>query len=102
MVHLGITVRNTDFTVDEHELISARSFQSPMLVKVPSRRSGTNQETDADGLLGAIKINGPSSMNYDYDLGPVLITDHFHKTAFSQVMLEYLGKLLVEVKDISC
>ncbi|EKJ72836.1 hypothetical protein FPSE_06882 [Fusarium pseudograminearum CS3096] len=46
----------------------------------------------ADGLLGAIKINGPSSMNYDYDLGPVLITDHFHKTAFSQVMLEYLGR----------
>jgi len=31
-------------------------------------------------------------MNYDVDLGPVLITDHFHKTAFSQVMLEYLGR----------
>ncbi|XEU97590.1 hypothetical protein FSHL1_002876 [Fusarium sambucinum] len=46
----------------------------------------------ADGLLGAIKINGPTSMNYDVDLGPVLITDHFHKTAFSQVMLEYLGR----------
>ncbi|KAM0348135.1 hypothetical protein ACHAP4_011090 [Fusarium culmorum] len=46
----------------------------------------------ADGLLGAIKINGPTSMDYDYDLGPVLITDHFHKTAFSQVMLEYLGR----------
>lgn len=35
-------------------------------------------------------------MNYDYDLGPVLITDHFHKTAFSQVMLEYLGKLFAD------
>ncbi|KAI9698851.1 MAG: hypothetical protein M1820_007358 [Bogoriella megaspora] len=45
-----------------------------------------------DGLVGALKINGPTSMNYDVDLGPVLITDHFHKTAFSQVMLEYLGR----------
>lgn len=31
-------------------------------------------------------------MNYDVDLGPVLITDHYHKTAFSQVQLEYLGR----------
>ncbi|KAF2231870.1 multicopper oxidase [Viridothelium virens] len=45
-----------------------------------------------DGLVGALKINGPTSMNYDVDLGPVLITDHFHKTAFSQVILEYLGR----------
>ncbi|KAJ0386888.1 hypothetical protein COL922a_003364 [Colletotrichum nupharicola] len=44
----------------------------------------------ADGLVGALKINGPTSMNYDEDLGPVLITDNFHKTAFSQVQLEYL------------
>ncbi|KAF7546075.1 hypothetical protein G7Z17_g8688 [Cylindrodendrum hubeiense] len=47
---------------------------------------------DPDGLVGALKINGPTSMNYDVDLGPVLITDHFHKTAFSQVMLEYQGR----------
>ncbi|CAM1508905.1 Fc.00g026440.m01.CDS01 [Cosmosporella sp. VM-42] len=46
----------------------------------------------ADGLAGALKINGPTSMNYDVDLGPVLITDNFHKTAFSQVMLEYMGR----------
>lgn len=32
-------------------------------------------------------------MNYDEDLGPVLITDNFHKTAFSQVQLEYMGPL---------
>jgi hypothetical protein len=32
-------------------------------------------------------------MNYDVDLGPVLITDNFHKTAFSQVQLEYLGTI---------
>lgn len=46
----------------------------------------------ADGLVGALKINGPTSMNYDEDLGPVLITDNFHKTAFSQVQLEYMGR----------
>ncbi|RBQ79635.1 hypothetical protein FVER14953_12658 [Fusarium verticillioides] len=31
-------------------------------------------------------------MDYDVDLGPVLITDNFHKTTFSQVQLEYLGR----------
>ncbi|KXJ94871.1 Cupredoxin [Microdochium bolleyi] len=46
----------------------------------------------ADGLVGALKINGPSSMNFDEDLGPVLLTDNFHKTAFSQVQLEYMGR----------
>ncbi|KAL3421006.1 multicopper oxidase [Phlyctema vagabunda] len=46
----------------------------------------------ADGLLGPLKINGPTSMNYDVDLGPVLLSDHFHKDAFSQVHLEYLGR----------
>ncbi|KAJ0362261.1 hypothetical protein COL154_006363 [Colletotrichum chrysophilum] len=46
----------------------------------------------ADGLVGALKINGPTSMNYDEDLGPVLITDNYHKTAFSQIQLEYLGR----------
>lgn len=66
-----------------------------MSVNVPRKRSIANQATDADGLLGAIKINGPTSMNYDVDLGPVLITDHFHKTAFSQVMLEYMGELFI-------
>lgn len=48
---------------------------------------------DPDGLVGPLKINGPSSMNYDVDLGPVLLTDWFHKDAFSQVQLEYLGKV---------
>ncbi|KAK1964426.1 Cupredoxin, partial [Colletotrichum sublineola] len=47
----------------------------------------------ADGLVGALKINDPARINYDEDLGPVLITDNFHKTAFSQVQLEYMGQL---------
>lgn len=33
--------------------------------------------------MGAIKINGPASANYDVDLGPVLVTDNYHHTAFS-------------------
>ncbi|KAH6869777.1 multicopper oxidase-domain-containing protein [Thelonectria olida] len=45
-----------------------------------------------DGLVGALKINGPTSMNYDVDLGPVLITDNFHGDAFSLVILEYLDR----------
>jgi FtsP/CotA-like multicopper oxidase with cupredoxin domain len=36
-----------------------------------------------DGLVGAIKINGPSSANYDVDLGVVPITDWFHTPVFT-------------------
>ncbi|KAF4459220.1 laccase precursor [Fusarium albosuccineum] len=45
-----------------------------------------------DGLVGALKINGPTSMNFDVDLGPVLLTDYFHADAFSLVDLEYMGR----------
>lgn len=35
-----------------------------------------------DGLVGAIKINGPASANYDVDLGPFPVTDWYYDTAF--------------------
>jgi FtsP/CotA-like multicopper oxidase with cupredoxin domain len=34
-----------------------------------------------DGLVGPIVINGPSSANWDIDLGPLSITDWFHTPA---------------------
>ena len=37
-----------------------------------------------DGLVGPIVINGPSSANWDIDLGPVTITDWFHTPAFTE------------------
>lgn len=37
----------------------------------------------AEGLLGPIIINGPASANYDTDLGAVMVTEWYHKTAFS-------------------
>ncbi|KAJ5923529.1 hypothetical protein N7454_008774 [Penicillium verhagenii] len=37
----------------------------------------------ADGLYGPIVIHGPTTADYDVDLGPVFITDWFHETAFS-------------------
>jgi FtsP/CotA-like multicopper oxidase with cupredoxin domain len=36
----------------------------------------------SDGLVGPIVINGPTSAEWDVDLGPVLITDWYH-TVFS-------------------
>jgi FtsP/CotA-like multicopper oxidase with cupredoxin domain len=36
-----------------------------------------------DGLVGAIKINGPSSANYDVDLGVFPLTDWFHTPVFT-------------------
>lgn len=45
-----------------------------------------------DGLAGPLKINGPTSMDYDHDLGPVLVTDWLHKDAFGLFQLELLGR----------
>ena len=42
----------------------------------------------SDGVLGPIVIRGPSSANWDIDLGPVSITDFFHRTAFQQFFTE--------------
>lgn len=35
-----------------------------------------------DGVLGPIIINGPTSLNYDIDLGEMMISDYFPLTAF--------------------
>lgn len=37
----------------------------------------------ADGLVGPIVINGPSTANYDIDLGVLPISDWFHTSAFT-------------------
>ncbi|KAG0125732.1 Cupredoxin [Tuber indicum] len=36
----------------------------------------------ADGVAGALVINGPASANYDEDLGPIMLDDWYHSTAF--------------------
>ncbi|PWW73655.1 laccase 2 [Tuber magnatum] len=36
----------------------------------------------SDGVVGPIVIHGPTSANWDIDLGPILLTDWFHKPAF--------------------
>jgi FtsP/CotA-like multicopper oxidase with cupredoxin domain len=37
----------------------------------------------AEGLVGSIRINGPSTANYDIDLGAVPITDWFNTPVFT-------------------
>lgn len=37
----------------------------------------------ADGVVGPLVIHGPSSHDWDVDLGPVLLTDWTHDTAFN-------------------
>lgn len=44
--------------------------------------------TTAQGALGPLVIHGPSSGNWDLDLGPVLIQDYVHQTAFNAYQLE--------------
>jgi FtsP/CotA-like multicopper oxidase with cupredoxin domain len=36
----------------------------------------------SDGVVGPIVIHGPHSADWDIDVGPILLTDWFHKTAF--------------------
>jgi FtsP/CotA-like multicopper oxidase with cupredoxin domain len=42
-----------------------------------------------DGAFGAIVINGPASSNYDYDLGPYIVTDWYYKTSWQQGLLAH-------------
>jgi len=37
------------------------------------------------GLLGPMIIHGPANANYDIDLGPVFLTDYYHKEYFEIV-----------------
>ncbi len=39
----------------------------------------------AGGLFGPMIIHGPSIAQYDIDIGPVLLTDYFHKDYYSIV-----------------
>jgi FtsP/CotA-like multicopper oxidase with cupredoxin domain len=42
----------------------------------------------SDGVLGPIVIHGPTSANWDIDLGTVAVADLFHRTAFAQFFTE--------------
>ncbi|CAG8957707.1 hypothetical protein HYFRA_00000042 [Hymenoscyphus fraxineus] len=39
----------------------------------------------ASGLLGPMIIHGPDTLGYDVDIGPILLTDHYHRDYFSIV-----------------
>ncbi|KAI9765211.1 MAG: hypothetical protein M1840_007703 [Geoglossum simile] len=45
------------------------------------------------GQLGPIKINGPTIINYDVDIGPILLTDWYHQDAFELYHEELDGTL---------
>jgi FtsP/CotA-like multicopper oxidase with cupredoxin domain len=37
----------------------------------------------SNGLIGPLVVNGPSSANWDIDLGPLGVTDYYHTPAFT-------------------
>ncbi|KAF2201578.1 putative extracellular dihydrogeodin oxidase/laccase [Delitschia confertaspora ATCC 74209] len=45
-----------------------------------------------NGAYGPIVIHGPSSANYDEDLGPLVMSDWYHQDAFSLLVQEYTGE----------
>jgi FtsP/CotA-like multicopper oxidase with cupredoxin domain len=44
-----------------------------------------------DGILGALNINGPTCLNYDEQIDPILISDWYHEDAFSLYDNELAG-----------
>ncbi|KAM0146558.1 hypothetical protein ACHAQE_010628 [Botrytis cinerea] len=40
-----------------------------------------------DGVLGSIVVNGPASLNYDHDLGPLPITDFYYNSTYEEGLL---------------
>lgn len=45
----------------------------------------------ADGVLGPIKILGPTSMDWDYDVGDIIVSDWVHQAAIVYVPGELAG-----------
>ncbi|KAK2614816.1 hypothetical protein N8I77_001615 [Diaporthe amygdali] len=39
-----------------------------------------------NGIIGPIQIDGPASLPYDVDLGPMLLTDYYHESADNLVL----------------
>lgn len=44
----------------------------------------------SDGLFGAMVIHGPADVHYDYDLGPIFLSDHYH-TGYSDLVKRFSG-----------
>lgn len=54
----------------------------------------------AAGLFGAIVIHGPANANYDVDLGPVLLTDYYHREYYD-IVEDVMGTDLSKVAPYS-
>ncbi|KFY13638.1 hypothetical protein V492_03139 [Pseudogymnoascus sp. VKM F-4246] len=52
----------------------------------------------ADGIVGAMIIHGPASEQYDYDLGPIFLSDHYH-TGYFELVKRYAGLKAVPNSD---
>ncbi|KAH8791165.1 Cupredoxin [Hyaloscypha finlandica] len=52
------------------------------------------------GLLGPMIIHGPSTLPYDIDVGPVLLTDYYHRDYFT-VMKDVMGTVPAKVPAFS-
>lgn len=50
----------------------------------------------AGGLLGPMIIHGPKNVDYDIDLGPVLLSDYYHKEYFD-IVEEVMGTDLTKI-----
>lgn len=52
------------------------------------------------GLWGPLIINGPKTSDYDTDLGPVALTDHYHRGYFG-ILADVVGNDLTKVRPAS-
>lgn len=51
-------------------------------VQIPNLRIDSHFSAQyGNGIVGPIHIDGPASLNYDIDLGPLVLTDYYHRTA---------------------
>ena len=49
-------------------------------------------QPDADGIAGPLVIDGPSTTEFDEDKGPIMLSDWYHKDAFSIYYIETTGR----------
>ncbi len=54
----------------------------------------------AGGVFGAMIIHGPPNALYDHDLGPVMVTDYYHKD-YNTIVEEVMGTDLTQIAPYS-
>jgi FtsP/CotA-like multicopper oxidase with cupredoxin domain len=65
----------------KNKMTTPKSYIPPSMLTSASRYHSHFSSQYGNGVVGALIVNGPTSDNWDIDLGPYLLTDYYWETA---------------------